>query len=599
MVKAFYKVPVQNVPRLRSAVEKLARQAARIRSKGYECVDPGIEVGETVREQDDREPLLEKFYAKVTVAGTQVGISGWRFAASLQHEKAGTIVRAVPGVLDDGRLLRYRDREPSCDHCGVRRSRVDTYLLVDAGGDVKQVGSSCLVDFLGHASAAQLAAYAELLAGVGMACEEAEGVGLGGELVCGIDVFLPYVVCSVRQHGWLSRTRAKESSPPAVSTSDRAWQWGVFPAKDTARYAPEILLRPSPEDHELARKVLEWSAATLEECGDKASDYEHNLRVVVRGGFITWRMAGLAASLVPYYERGVAAAAERALRGRSCYVGTVGKRQVFRLKVLKVVEFDTAYGTNHLHVMADEAGNRFRWSTSATRLEVGRTYDLRGTVKDHSEYKGVKQTSVTRCVEEVVRQASLAFCCLLFLFLAASCGVDRSGLRYVPARDGSVVEVSAEVRVDAGGREVAVSWDAGRAAPEVGGEEVGPEVGGEVAVGEDAGAAEVLDDVSRAVDFGTEVGPEARPEVRDDGPVVALDSGAEVGRDAGGVEVGRDLGREVGLEVRPDARPEVGQEARPCYVECFMGCNVGCDPAGGCFRCLTCTCGGASGNCHC
>lgn len=53
--------------------------------------------------------------------------------------------------------------------------------------------------------------------------------------------------------------------------------------------------------------------------------------------------------------------------------------------------------TSHLYLMHDSAGNIYKWNSSAATIyEVGKTYKLRATVKDHTEYKGIKQTVLTR-----------------------------------------------------------------------------------------------------------------------------------------------------------------------------------------------------------
>ena len=50
------------------------------------------------------------------------------------------------------------------------------------------------------------------------------------------------------------------------------------------------------------------------------------------------------------------------------------------------------------HTFEDENGNTFIWVTSASKdFEENKTYTVKGTIKAHKEYKGVKQTNLTRC----------------------------------------------------------------------------------------------------------------------------------------------------------------------------------------------------------
>ena len=82
------------------------------------------------------------------------------------------------------------------------------------------------------------------------------------------------------------------------------------------------------------------------------------------------------------------------------YVGAIGER----LKVDYIHETSISYwgaGWNgeqelkYIHKFRDTDGNLFVWFTG-TGLEEGATITA-GTVKDHSEHEGTKQTVLTRC----------------------------------------------------------------------------------------------------------------------------------------------------------------------------------------------------------
>ena len=79
------------------------------------------------------------------------------------------------------------------------------------------------------------------------------------------------------------------------------------------------------------------------------------------------------------------------------YVGEIGERYSFELKIEKALSLNGYYGPSTMHIMSDLDGNTFVWTTAAKTLTVGETYYLKGTIKDHKEYRGVKQTVLTRC----------------------------------------------------------------------------------------------------------------------------------------------------------------------------------------------------------
>ena len=94
--------------------------------------------------------------------------------------------------------------------------------------------------------------------------------------------------------------------------------------------------------------------------------------------------------------------AEKEPKSPSDYIAQVGD------KVDMIVTFEsehsyethyTYYGELHtIYKFKDSDGNVLVWNTSAyLELEEGKQYTLKGKVKEHSEYKGEKQTVLTRC----------------------------------------------------------------------------------------------------------------------------------------------------------------------------------------------------------
>lgn len=81
------------------------------------------------------------------------------------------------------------------------------------------------------------------------------------------------------------------------------------------------------------------------------------------------------------------------------FVGEVGDRIEETLTVTKAITLEGYYGTSMMHIMEDESGNVYVWITKAKNYPEGKVVTLRGTVKEHKEYKGTKQTVLTRCKE--------------------------------------------------------------------------------------------------------------------------------------------------------------------------------------------------------
>lgn len=114
-------------------------------------------------------------------------------------------------------------------------------------------------------------------------------------------------------------------------------------------------------------------------------------------------------------EREAAAAAERARREAeearikaekaiSQHVGQVGDKVEFKGTYVRSGSWEQkafrGYGmdTMYIHTFKDADGNVFTWKTQRSfAFEYGENVVVKGTIKNHSEYKDEKQTELTRC----------------------------------------------------------------------------------------------------------------------------------------------------------------------------------------------------------
>lgn len=103
----------------------------------------------------------------------------------------------------------------------------------------------------------------------------------------------------------------------------------------------------------------------------------------------------------------IEAARIAAEKARSQYVGQVGERIEIKAEYIGSAHFEVrsfyGYGTDtmYIHQFKDAAGNKLIWKTSGmidnNVIEKGTIVTVKGTIKEHSEYKDEKQTALTRC----------------------------------------------------------------------------------------------------------------------------------------------------------------------------------------------------------
>ena len=85
--------------------------------------------------------------------------------------------------------------------------------------------------------------------------------------------------------------------------------------------------------------------------------------------------------------------------GDSEWIGEVGERLDLYLTVERTVSLEGNYGHSTMHLMRDEYGNLYVWTTASKCWPAGSEKHIRGTVKDHRKYRNECQTVLTRCQE--------------------------------------------------------------------------------------------------------------------------------------------------------------------------------------------------------
>lgn len=86
---------------------------------------------------------------------------------------------------------------------------------------------------------------------------------------------------------------------------------------------------------------------------------------------------------------------------RGEYIGKVGQRLSVTATLTRAIPYDASFGyqitTGYIYIFETADGNTLVWKTTSAWLNIGKEYDIVGTVKEHSEYNKVRQTVLTRC----------------------------------------------------------------------------------------------------------------------------------------------------------------------------------------------------------
>lgn len=377
-----YKIPEENIERLETKIADLNKRADRFGLQHMILIKGEAEYVES--KTDSGEKIIRKYFP-VTIEGPEVQIEGWQLIAALDHSGNGNgnIVRVSPCW---DRIIPEHYRTASsenCDHCHTRRSdRIKTYILFK-DGEYKQVGSTCLRDFMGHGSPESIAKTAEYLWSFDAA--EFEFLNDGDRNYSEyrlLEEVLAHAFIFIRTEGYVSVRKAEEK----FITPTKARVLSNLVSKDDDK------LIPQSRDYEKAKEAIAWARAIE----DKTDDYSWNLHILAEGEYIHRRSTGFACALAYSYTR----ATEVKVEKKNEHFGTVGKRAEYDLTVthMKVGEGSNGYWT--LIGFIDPENRCAVWFASGVKedeFEVGKTYHIKATVKNHGEYNGLAQTQLTRC----------------------------------------------------------------------------------------------------------------------------------------------------------------------------------------------------------
>lgn len=99
----------------------------------------------------------------------------------------------------------------------------------------------------------------------------------------------------------------------------------------------------------------------------------------------------------------------KAMKAISQYVGQIGDKVEIKGTYIRSGSWEqksfSGWGTDtmYIHTFKDSDGNVFTWKTQkGLSLNYGEMVNVKGTIKNHSEYKDEKQTELTRCKVTVV-----------------------------------------------------------------------------------------------------------------------------------------------------------------------------------------------------
>ena len=394
-----YKILEANMNRLTKKLETI-----RNKCKKYGC-DFYFNVVDTCYQDvklEDGYTITAKFNI-VEAEGTAV-INNWKFVGTIEHHAESNIIRNSTDLVIP---TRYYNAPCVCEHCNTIRTRKDTYLVYnEETQEFKQVGHTCLQDFTSGMSAELVAQYIALFDVLIQG--EAPAPGCRVESYFDLTDVLCYALEICKHFGYIKYDPDHVADNPTTKemTLDCLDRFERGRKNRYNEYLEDLLPANfsaySEESKQKAQDIMNY----FKNADDSASDYIHNLKIIASEGCTSARNLGYSVSMVPSYRREMEKAEEDVKRAKahdtekaeSQFVGKVGdKISINVASATCVYSSESIYGMQYLYKFVGTDNNVYMWSTSNWIEDTDRVESIKGSVKNHEEFRGVKQTILTRC----------------------------------------------------------------------------------------------------------------------------------------------------------------------------------------------------------
>lgn len=383
--------------------KKLNRVANKCKKHGNDFT---FEIkGEEIREKYNDEARRTEYYKfiLVEVDGT-AKIDNWECIAVLEVHEVGNITRRINTEIDIPERFKYTDN--ICEHCNTKRQRNNLYVIHNTETDEwKQVGGNCLKLYTGGLNMEYVAAYMDGI----IELEEFDGIVGHGKAYYHVDEVISYAVEVIAKVGYFNAQSALPTKYLVSELMHNSLAKAIENINEEFKIA-RLNVRVCEHDFhkENTKDIVEKIINHYKNMED-GSEFIHNVKVMLNEEYVLAKNFGFLCYLPKGYEKYIQIEAEKeaekAKKIETRYFGEVGKR--YKDKVIEdvtlITAWETQWGVTHVYKITLEDGHILTWKTSnGLYLDRNEKADkISFTVKEHKEYKGEKQTEVTRCKVDI------------------------------------------------------------------------------------------------------------------------------------------------------------------------------------------------------
>lgn len=317
--------------------------------------------------------------------------------AVLEHNAIEGSTENLIHVIKEGTTipLQYRTVKSICEHCNSDRQRNKTVLLQDMSGNIKQVGTTCIHEYTGIDGLDIIAAYQDIhdiIIDNNSLYADYARIGNYPKYKNTLE-YLSICIELINKEGY----KKEDIGTNGLATKNAAW---------------ELILKDykaSEQSRQTALKVIDYFKNTT---FDESQNFLNNIKLYVSQEYT--KLSGFIAYAYIAYQKQLEYEAKKAAEKagkQSEYVGKLGDKIAVELTLKKRITYETNYTyygeTQYIYIFEDAAGNEYKWNTSKCLMkqigrfeepiQAGEHITVKGTIKEHDEYNGTKQTVLTRC----------------------------------------------------------------------------------------------------------------------------------------------------------------------------------------------------------
>ena len=313
-----------------------------------------------------------------------VEVNAVRFSDDFTRYFTGENTRIL-GVIDHKENIVYGDADilemyrysTHCDHCQKNIHRNKTLVIeTEKNGKnvVMQVGGTCVKDYTGI-DLSVIASVLSIQNGGGL--NEREFNGGKTSAFFELREVAARTIVSIDKCGFASKKNGGENAT-------------VFHVLDSFELAGKDVdrLEATEEQYRKADEILEELRGI-----EVNSPFDGNVKAIVEN-----ESGLIGRKHIPYITAAIGLkynASVKEENGSNEWIGTIGEAVSLSVEVKNIKHVKGMYGVQTLYEMSDCSGNKVVWFTSREKYSIGDSLNIvNGTVKKHSEYKGIKSTVV-------------------------------------------------------------------------------------------------------------------------------------------------------------------------------------------------------------